>query len=137
LVAHLDPRAGYECRATPLDVTACPDPLELDEQYVYLLGIYLGDGTLAAARRNVGNSACSRTSDTRRLSKRLKGLSSTPSDGRQGVRRFSNASSQIRAMFAEACALVGVRCGPANDRNLTVARSEDVAFLDTFIGPKR
>lgn len=50
---------------------------------------------------------------------------------------FSNASSQIRAMFASTCEEIGVRCGPANPRNLTVARSADVAFLDSFIGPKR
>jgi hypothetical protein len=34
-------------------VTACADPRFLDERYVYLLGIYLGDGTIAAAPRNV------------------------------------------------------------------------------------
>jgi hypothetical protein len=50
---------------------------------------------------------------------------------------FSNASSEIRAMFASACARLGLRCGPANPRNLTVARRNDVAFLDSFIGPKR
>ena len=50
---------------------------------------------------------------------------------------LSNASSQIRAMFAKTCARLGLRTGPANWRNLTVARSRDVAFLDTFIGPKR
>ena len=50
---------------------------------------------------------------------------------------FSNASGQIRDMFDATCALLGVRCGPANDRNRTVARSRDVAYLDTFIGPKR
>jgi hypothetical protein len=48
-----DPWADFECRATPPDVSACGDPLELGERYVYLLGIYLGDGTLAFARRNV------------------------------------------------------------------------------------
>ena len=48
-----DPWSDYECRAMPPDVIACADPRELGERYVYLLGIYLGDGTIAAAPRNV------------------------------------------------------------------------------------
>lgn len=45
--------ADYECRASPPDVTACGNPWELGEAYVYLLGLYLGDGCLSAAPRAV------------------------------------------------------------------------------------
>lgn len=213
-----DPLAEFECRAQPPDVTACGNPLELGARYAYLLGIYLGDGTLTAARRNVwklrvfqderyhgilteideaigsitgratgriARSGCAEiysnwkhwlclfpqhgpgrkherpivlVSWQRQLVERfpqamLRGL--IQSDGCRAVNRvrrptlagiktyeypryfFTNASSEIREMFASACARLGVRCGPANARNLTVARSRDVAFLDTFIGPKR
>ena len=50
---------------------------------------------------------------------------------------FSNTSDDIRAMFTATCAQLGIRCGPANKRNLSVARRRDVEFLDRFIGPKR
>jgi hypothetical protein len=54
MVSHAgDPWNDYECRATPPDVTACADFRELAERYVYLLGIYLGDGTISKAPRNV------------------------------------------------------------------------------------
>jgi hypothetical protein len=39
--------------ATPVDVSACADVRELAGTYVYLLGIYLGDGWLTRAPRNV------------------------------------------------------------------------------------
>lgn len=48
-----DPWSDYGCRARPPDVTVCADPRRLGEQYVYLLGIYLGDGTISRAPRNV------------------------------------------------------------------------------------
>jgi hypothetical protein len=48
-----DPWSDYECRASPPDVIACADPYVLGWSYVYLLGIYLGDGTIAEAPRNV------------------------------------------------------------------------------------
>ena len=49
---------------------------------------------------------------------------------------FSNASTEIRAMFAESCAQIGITCRTTTERNLSVARRDDVALLDTFIGPK-
>lgn len=213
-----DPWADFECRARPPDVTACADPRELDERYVYLLGIYLGDGTLSLARRDVwrlrvfqdkryaaivaeieraiesivgrpagrvAKEGCveiytnwkhwlclfpqhgprhkherpiTLATWQRQLVDRfpramLRGL--IHSDGCRVINRvrrpthagtktyeypryfFSNVSADIREIFALTCARLGVRCGPANPRNLTVARSRDVAFLDTFIGPKR
>lgn len=48
-----DPWADYECRASPPDVIACGDPRDLAASYVYLLGIYLGDGCLSKAPRDV------------------------------------------------------------------------------------
>lgn len=45
--------ADYECQATPPDVTACADPGELEAAYVYLLGLYLGDGCISRAPRDV------------------------------------------------------------------------------------
>lgn len=214
----LDPWADFECRADPPDVIACADPLELGERYSYLLGVYLGDGTLAAAPRNVwrlrvvqdqkypaivgeissaiesimgrppGRMArvgCFEIYSNwkhwlclfpqhgpghkherriallrwqRQLVERypqalLRGL--IHSDGcrvfnrvrrplKSGTRsyaypryHFTNASAEIRAIFVEACGMVGVDTRPNNERNLSVARRASVALMDTFIGPKR
>jgi hypothetical protein len=49
---------------------------------------------------------------------------------------FTNASPEIRDLFAAACALVGVECRRTTERNLSVARRESVRLLDEFIGPK-
>jgi hypothetical protein len=48
-----DPWSDYECRARPPDVIECADPRKLGERYVYLLGIYLGDGTISSMPKNV------------------------------------------------------------------------------------
>jgi hypothetical protein len=48
---------------------------------------------------------------------------------------FSNLSEDIRAIFCEACDAFGVRWTTA-PRTVYVSRVEDVAKLDTFIGPK-
>lgn len=50
---------------------------------------------------------------------------------------FTNRSEDIRAIFAEARAQLGVECRQSNQWNLSVARRRDVAYLDQFIGPKR
>ena len=50
---------------------------------------------------------------------------------------FSNRSVEIRAMFAAACASVGVDCRPAGSRNVSVARRDSVDLLDRLVGPKR
>ena len=49
---------------------------------------------------------------------------------------FSNASEDIRAIFTTACERVGVDCRPDGERNLSVARRDSVAILESFIGPK-
>jgi len=48
---------------------------------------------------------------------------------------FSNHSEGIRAIFCDACDLVGVRWTTA-PRTVYVSRVRDVALLDEFIGPK-
>jgi hypothetical protein len=50
---------------------------------------------------------------------------------------FTNASADIRNIFTLTCGLVGVACCPNNARNISVARRDSVALMDTFIGPKR
>jgi hypothetical protein len=50
---------------------------------------------------------------------------------------FSNRSDDIRGLFLEACAALGVDARPNSWCSVSVARRESVARLDRFIGPKR
>lgn len=50
---------------------------------------------------------------------------------------FSNRSADIRDLFKEACLRVGVHARQSGRWQVSVARRNDVALLDTFIGPKR
>jgi hypothetical protein len=50
---------------------------------------------------------------------------------------FSQKSDDIRSIFCHACELVGVHWTRSGERNIYVSRKDDVAYLDTFIGPKR
>lgn len=50
---------------------------------------------------------------------------------------FSNASSDIRALFGRACDQMGISWRQNNARNLSVAKRESVRKLDLFVGPKR
>jgi hypothetical protein len=50
--------------------------------------------------------------------------------------QFSNASSDIRQIFCDACDLLDVSWRRMNERNISVARAADVAKLDCIIGPK-
>jgi hypothetical protein len=50
---------------------------------------------------------------------------------------FSNQSADIRQLFIEHCALLGVRVTHPNPRNLSVSHRDSVAVLETVIGPKR
>jgi hypothetical protein len=43
----------FECCATPPDASACTDVRDLDSAYVYLLGLYLGDGCISRMPKNV------------------------------------------------------------------------------------
>ena len=51
--------------------------------------------------------------------------------------QFSNRSDDIRALFAEVCRRVGIDARASNQWTLSVSRRDDVALLDSFIGPKR
>lgn len=78
----------------------------------------------------------------------LRGL--VHSDGCRGINRvakrgityeyvrysFSNASDDIRRIFTDTCERLGVHWTQMNRANVAVSRRADVAFLDTFIGPK-
>jgi hypothetical protein len=50
---------------------------------------------------------------------------------------FSNRSADIRAIFCEYCEKIGVEWRQMNRFDISVARSESVARLDRFVGPKR
>jgi hypothetical protein len=49
---------------------------------------------------------------------------------------FTNASTDILRIFTEALDLLGVHWTQTTPRDISVARREDVAFLDGFVGPK-
>ena len=49
---------------------------------------------------------------------------------------FSNASEDIRRIFTDTCDLLDVHWTQPSSRVISVARRADVAFLDSFIGPK-
>ena len=53
LAAPGAPEIDLICRATPPDVVACAKAEAIGREYPYLLGLYLGDGMLTLARRNV------------------------------------------------------------------------------------
>jgi hypothetical protein len=48
----------------------------------------------------------------------------------------TNLSADIRGLFVEACAMVGVACRPAGNRNISVARRDSVAIINRMVGPK-
>jgi hypothetical protein len=49
---------------------------------------------------------------------------------------FTNASDDIRTLFTDACDRLGIEWRQMNARNISVARRDSVALLDTFVGPK-
>jgi hypothetical protein len=50
--------------------------------------------------------------------------------------QFSNRSDDIRALFCEACDMVGVEWRRWGRWHISVAKRESVAKLDAFVGPK-
>lgn len=209
--------SDYECLALPPDVVRCGNPADLGASYAYLLGLYLGDGCLSRAPRNVWKlrifqdkryvfligecidairSVAHHSAGTtdkkgcveiysnwkhwpclfpqhgagpkhlrqivlrewqltlaRRFPRDLiRGL--VQSDGCRAINRvrrpskdgtkeyqyvryfFSNASPDIRSIFLDACAQIGVDCRRTTERVVSVARRDSVILLDSFIGPK-
>jgi len=49
---------------------------------------------------------------------------------------FTNVSEDIKGLFCWACDLLGVEWKVMNARNVSINKRADVAYLDTFIGPK-
>jgi hypothetical protein len=49
---------------------------------------------------------------------------------------FKNASGDILTIFTDAVDLLGVHWTQTNARTISIARRDDVAFLDSFVGPK-
>jgi hypothetical protein len=49
---------------------------------------------------------------------------------------FTNTSADIRAIFTRACDAIGVKWRQNNATNISIARRDSVAILDSFIGPK-
>jgi hypothetical protein len=50
---------------------------------------------------------------------------------------FSNLSADIRQLFVDACARLGVRTTQSNPRNISVSHRDSVAVLEELVGPKR
>jgi hypothetical protein len=49
---------------------------------------------------------------------------------------FSNWSADIRQIFIDHCALLGIRVTQSNPRNLSVSHRDSVAILEQIVGPK-
>jgi hypothetical protein len=49
---------------------------------------------------------------------------------------FTNYSTDIQKIFTDTCDQLGIRWSRSNWRNISIARRDSVALLDTFIGPK-
>lgn len=49
---------------------------------------------------------------------------------------FTNASTDILGIFTDALDLLGIHWTQTTGRDISIARRHDVAFVDTFVGPK-
>jgi hypothetical protein len=63
-------------------------------------------------------------------------LPSGPKQYRYPRYMFTNASTDILKIFTDALDLLGIHWTQTMPRVISVARRDDVAFLDTFVGPK-
>ncbi|HUG07775.1 MAG TPA: hypothetical protein VMP13_02565 [Acidimicrobiia bacterium] len=63
-------------------------------------------------------------------------LSTGPKTYRYTRYQFSNKSSDIQAIFTDALDALDIHWTRNSERDVSVSRREDVAFLDTFVGPK-
>jgi hypothetical protein len=50
---------------------------------------------------------------------------------------FTNVSADIRQIFTEHCALLGIRLTQSNRRNLSISHRRSVEILEQLVGPKR
>jgi hypothetical protein len=213
-IGHV-PRRGAECHGVD-ERASCPLLATVaTPAYAYLLGLYLGDGTISKMRKGVfrlrifccdayphlqdlcqeameavlpgnrvGRTQCPGCMDISSCSKHwpclipqhgpgkkhlrpielmpwqddivrqfprdfLRGL--LHSDGCRGTNlvrgrsgktyfypryEFTNRSEDIKDLFCWACDLLGVEWRVMNDATISINKRADVAFLDTFIGPK-
>lgn len=205
---------GRAPRSTPTSCPRCNEAAELDDAaYVYLLGLYLGDGCISKQPKDVWRLRIFQTAryvqhieecavamhavlpnnvlvqqkqgcvEIGSSSKHWPCLFPQHGPGRKHLRRihlapwqqwhvdrypqlllrglvqsdgcrhqnvvhrrgrsysytryeFSNASDDVRRIFTDACDQLGVHWTRMNERKISIARRPDVAFLDTFIGPK-
>jgi hypothetical protein len=49
---------------------------------------------------------------------------------------FTNYSADIRGIFCEHCDLLGIRWTQSSFKNISIAHRDNVALLDSFVGPK-
>jgi Helix-turn-helix domain len=142
------------------------DLQSLPPAYVYLLGMYLGDGCLSAHPRGVYKLRISMFPQhgpgkkherpielaewqwglvRERPDLLLRGLLHSDgcrfiNTGRGGWAHprysFMNRSADIRAIFCVACDLLGLRWTASANRTIYVSCKDDVALLDLFVGPK-
>jgi hypothetical protein len=49
---------------------------------------------------------------------------------------FTNASTNILEIFTDALDTLGVHWTQTSPRDISVARRDDVGFIDSFVGPK-
>ena len=49
---------------------------------------------------------------------------------------FTQVSDDIRRLFCDTCARLGIEYTRNDWRNVSIARARSVALLDTFVGPK-
>lgn len=125
-------------------------------QYSYLLGLYLGDGCLAAGRRNVWclrisldaaypgiiKACASRKAFVRGLihsdGTRIVAIEKKGSYERRAARyAFSNRSEDIKGLFCENLDALGIQWTRPSNRQIAIYRKQSVALMDEFVGPKR
>ncbi len=77
------------------------------------------------------------TDGTRHINEVTRPGSEPPIRYRYPRYQFTNYSEDIRRIFSDTLDALGVHWTQAGHRNISIARRADVAYLDTFVGPKR
>lgn len=73
----------------------------------------------------------------RHINEVVRSIPSGPKRYRYSRYMFTNASSDILGIFTDALDLLGIHWTRTTARDISIARRDDVAFVDTFVGPKR